>query len=186
MISLLSRVLSTNISLSCEGQPSHFPSTPKSLTKEITCNHNYTIGHHNRFNSPVSELHHPRKIHARYVGKQSSSAGYPSGPLAALVDSGSGDRLQGTNEPPHTARKVGYIYSCCVLDEDAKTLDAINSSGTLTKLDLPSARNYTHSVNVFAYHHPQVSERSPHSLLGRRFDTSCSPSSASPAGRQSP
>ena len=81
-----------------------------------------------------------------------------SGPLAALADSGSGDRLQRTNEPPHTARKVGFIYSCCVLDEDAKTLDDINSSGTLTKLDLPSARNYTHSVNVFAYHHPQVSE----------------------------
>jgi hypothetical protein len=81
-----------------------------------------------------------------------------SGPLAALADSGSGDRLQRTNEPPHTARKVGFIYSCYVLDEDAKTLDAINSSGTLTKLDLPSARNYTDNVNVFAFHHPQVSE----------------------------
>jgi hypothetical protein len=80
------------------------------------------------------------------------------GPFAAIAaDSGSVDRLERTNEPPHTAREVVFLWSCYVLDEQA-VLDTVQSSGTLTKLPLPDAWGYKPRMDCFAYHHPQASE----------------------------
>jgi hypothetical protein len=80
------------------------------------------------------------------------------GPFAAIAaDSGSVDRLERTNPPPHTAREVVFIWSCYVLDEHA-ILDTVQSSGTLTRVPLPRAWGYNPRMDCFAYHHPQASE----------------------------